>query len=157
MAIRIELDAKAVKELIGGDSEVELHLRKQIVCEFTRQHLVKLVKDETFRRVANEISSQVREILKNEYGIGTAAKLNTLAFDESIYSVRCQVRDMIQNIVQEELEKAKKSIAPEFDKWLVSNTAVWQNIAKSQATLEIKNEIRKGIARALEKAISDSE
>ncbi len=156
MATRIELDTKALASLIGGDSEVELHLRKQIVCEFTRQHLVNLVHDEAFKKVASDIKSQVSDILKNEYGIGTPA-LNKIAIDVSNYSARGQIRDMIKNIVQEELAVAMQKMRSEFDSWLVSNFEVWKRIANSQATLEIKNEIRKGIAKALEKAIGDSE
>ena len=39
MTVRIELNLSALERLLGGDSEIELGLRKAIVQEFATRHL----------------------------------------------------------------------------------------------------------------------
>lgn len=50
MSIVIRLDVPALERLIGGDSEVEVQLRKGVVEEFAKRHLTAVLKEETFAK-----------------------------------------------------------------------------------------------------------
>lgn len=155
MATRIELDAKALASIIGGDSEVELHLRKQIVCEFTRQHLVKLVKDEAFKAVADEISSTVKDILKSEYGVGNKIIFPDNSINEAQLHIRDRIRALISEIVKEEIEKAKSEITATLSAWNEAQKEAWKGFATRSASTVIRAEIKKDVMNAVEAAISN--
>src|SRR4051794_37602979 len=59
--MRIELNLPALERLLGGDTEIEVHLRQQIVDEFTRKYLKSLMNDETLKRISAEWSRQLKE------------------------------------------------------------------------------------------------
>ena len=154
MATRIELDTKALASIIGGDSEVELHLRKQIVCEFTRKYLVKLVKDEAFQAVASEISSTVRDVLKSEYGVGdTLVKVFNLSSEQN--HTRDRIRALISEIVKQEIEKAKSEITEVLSAWNEAQKEVWKGFATRSANSTIREEIKNGVMKALESALKE--
>ena len=155
MVTRIELDSKALASIIGGDSEVELHLRKQIVCEFTRQHLVKLVKDEAFKAVADEISSTVKDILKSEYGVGNKIIFPDNSINEAQLHIRDRIRALISEIVKEEIEKAKSEITATLSAWNEAQKEAWKGFATRSASTVIRAEIKKDIMNAVEAAISN--
>lgn len=50
--MRLELTLPALERLLGGDTEVEAHLRQQIVEEFAKKHLKAILNDETWKRVS---------------------------------------------------------------------------------------------------------
>lgn len=153
MAIRIELDAKALASIIGGDSEVELNLRKQIVCEFTRQHLVKLVHDEAFKSVANEISSTVRDVLKSEYGVGGNLAIPSSLLDSSQSDIRSKIRELISAVVKEEMEKAKSEsknvIRDIITEWTAAQKEEWKTTASRIAYAEIRAEVKRGLLQSI--------
>lgn len=161
MAIRIELDAKALASIIGGDSEVELNLRKQIVCEFTRQHLVKLVHDEAFKSVANEVSSTVRDVLKSEYGVGGNLAIPSLLYS-SQSDIRSKIRELISVVVNEEIEKAKSDLCESknvirdiITEWTAAQKEEWKTIANRIAYAEIRAEVKRGLLQAIQSATSN--
>lgn len=162
MAIRIELDAKALASIIGGDSEVELNLRKQIVCEFTRRHLVKLVHDEAFKSVANEISSTVRDVLKSEYGVGGNLAIPNSLLDSSQSDIRSKIRELISAVVKEEIEKAKSNLSESknvirdiITEWTAAQKEEWKTIANRIAYAEIRAEVKEGLLQAIQSATSN--
>jgi hypothetical protein len=64
---------EALERLIGGDSEVELEIRNNIVQEFTKKHLKALVNEGSIQKVANAIDKRLRdkaeEIIVDKFGI----------------------------------------------------------------------------------------
>jgi len=155
MATRIELDTKALASIIGGDSEVELHLRKQIVCEFTRQYLVKLVKDEAFQAVANEISSTVRDVLKSEYGVGNKIIYPDSSINEAQLHIRDRIRALISEIVKQETEKAKSEITAALSEWNEKQKEAWKGFATRSASSIIREEIKRDVMKALESSLKE--
>ena len=68
MAIKIQLNSKeALDRLIGGDSEIELTLRNNIVQEFAKTHLKSLVNDEVISKSINKVKSDLELQILNEF------------------------------------------------------------------------------------------
>lgn len=147
--IRVELDAKALASIIGGDSEVELHLRKQIVNEFTKRHLVELTKDAMFKDLQHQITLEIREILRRDYAV----------IESGI------IRASLQTARQGALSRAIEQIIPNlvedlFSKWVSEHfESVSQRIERrTEALLEaqfrtnIQRRIDEGIKQALDTA-----
>lgn len=65
MSIKIQINSLAALErLIGGDSDIEIQVRNNIVQEFTKRYLKDLVATEELKRFKNEIINSVREEIK---------------------------------------------------------------------------------------------
>jgi hypothetical protein len=69
MAIKIQLNSlDSLERLIGGDSEIELSIRNNIVQEFTKKHLKSLVQDEIITKNVAKVKSDLEfEILNSFY------------------------------------------------------------------------------------------
>lgn len=67
--MRLELTLPALERLIGGDTELELGLRYQIVEEFTKHHLKTIVNSEFWKERQDlwqaEVKAAVQEGLKD--------------------------------------------------------------------------------------------
>jgi hypothetical protein len=80
LTVKLDLNLPALERLLGGDAELEVQLRKQIVAEFTERHLAGVVKTEEYKKVLDhwrdaankcldaacqaEITRQVGELVK---------------------------------------------------------------------------------------------
>jgi hypothetical protein len=63
---------EALERLIGGDTEVELEIRNNIVQDFAKKHLKALVNEGSIQRVANQLektlASQAEDIINKKFG-----------------------------------------------------------------------------------------
>jgi hypothetical protein len=100
--MRLELNLPALERLLGGDTEVELHLRHQIVEEFTRKNIKSLINDETLRKLT--------EIWKNEAGKmveEAAGKLFEEKYERGgLGTMRYKIEEAIDDAVKNSLERA---------------------------------------------------
>lgn len=63
----------ALERLIGGDTEVEIEIRNNIVQEFSKKHLKALVNEGTIKTVADQINSALRahaeQVISDKFGV----------------------------------------------------------------------------------------
>lgn len=122
MAIVIRLDVPALERLIGGDSEVEVELRKGVVAEFARRHLTAVLKDESFQKFLRDeatlihtgldaiVHEKIGTIERKSDGWKTWDSINMRpAFREKIESA---ADFQIGQRIQEAVEKAWKVREP---------------------------------------------
>jgi len=64
--ISLEFNYEALKQLLGGDTEIEIELRNCIVQEFTRKHLKGIV-DDDFKKEINDYLNDKYVGLKQQY------------------------------------------------------------------------------------------
>lgn len=57
--MRVELTTKALDRLIGGETEIEVHLRHQVLEQFARARLKALCNDETMSKLHAELAAAV--------------------------------------------------------------------------------------------------
>lgn len=74
MSVNIRLDVPALERLIGGDTEIEVELRKGVVEAFAKHHLTAVLKDEAFARYL----SQERETLRTALNALIAEHIGTM-------------------------------------------------------------------------------
>lgn len=69
--VKISLSLAALERLIGGDSELEVELRHQIVRNFTEKHLKQLANSElmsqTYRQINNDIKTEVAKYVSGHW------------------------------------------------------------------------------------------
>lgn len=63
---------EALERLIGGDTDIEIEIRNNIVQEFTKKHLKAIVNEGTIKRVADNLnktlSAQAESIINDKFG-----------------------------------------------------------------------------------------
>ncbi len=62
--MRLELTLPALERLIGGDTEIEVGLRQQILEEFTKHRIKTLINAESIKQINAEWSRQLNEVVR---------------------------------------------------------------------------------------------
>ena len=101
--IKIQLDASALRELIGGDSEIELELRNGVVQNFARKYL-KIV----------DLNPQYASTLLHE--MATDVVKESFAMDKVENYVKSVLRHGIEKLVCSKVNKKLKMISEQIDK-----------------------------------------
>lgn len=125
---------EALERLIGGDTEVEIDIRQNIVETFTKKHLKTLANDTTMARIGELVKQECgKELLesfevKNSWGSGTKTefKLNEKArqlLKESLrYTIDSEIRDIIDEQIELQNSKAKvKEILERATEYIVGD------------------------------------
>ena len=116
--ITIKIDSKLLKEIIGGEANIEL--RKGIVENFTNLHLKTLLNDEDLQeridRVEKNImkitNSVVKESYLKRYPHGHSP--NLILADEFKKKISIAVRAEANTFVREEMRKVRKYMNEEI-------------------------------------------
>jgi len=120
MSTKIQINSlEALERLIGGDTDLELELRNNIVQEFTKKYLKGIVEQENgkittaindIRREANatfrEVATRQVATVKTEWG-RTTYTIQPSVVEDMKTRVRDSVRDIVRELVKEEMEKQK--------------------------------------------------
>jgi len=119
--MKIQINSLAALErLIGGDSNVELEIRENIVQEFAKKHLKPLANDELIKKhkediqrdisaVSSAVSQEVEHITaaefgqfkKDSWGKPTGFILSPEVKETVVNSAREQFRPMLAQLVEE--------------------------------------------------------
>lgn len=160
MSIVIRLDVPALERLIGGDTEVEVQLRKGVVEEFARRHLTAVLKDEAFagylakeRSVVNEglnalVKERIGEIKREPYGYNSrdVVYLSREAKDALTTEAEKRVGEFVRKTVEEVWARREPVISREVYKLIAEKTdrltesviqdAVKERLAKIAKTIK---------------------
>lgn len=145
--MRLELNLPALERLIGGDTELELDLRKQIVQEFAKRHLKEVAKTATYEAAMEVAKRYVNEAAKETFGI------EDLATNHLWPTVGYRLKSMIESLVKEMAQKVVdeallKTIEYQKDYW---GQEVRQMVEKA-VDRQIEKEVQEGIRKRLEAA-----
>ena len=106
--MQMVLTLPALERLIGGDTEIELILRKQIAREFAKQHLDFLVDEEVATRVARAEATVIEAAAKEEVDID---KLLTSPHWPSLSTrLRSIIRTEVEKLTQECVDAALRKV-----------------------------------------------
>jgi uncharacterized protein YajQ (UPF0234 family) len=146
--MRIELDSSALDRLIGGDTEVELHLRKQIVQEFAKRQLKVVAETTAYGDAVEEIKQHVNKLVKEHFGV------ENLVTSHLWPTIDYRLKSMIESLVKEHAQKAVdvallEIIEHQKHYW---NRAI-EAVVKKNMDRQIEKEIEKGIRERLEAAL----
>lgn len=98
--MRLELTLPALEKLIGGETAIELDLRKAIVVEFARRHLKEVATEEIYKGVLAEIRKHVNIVVKEQLDVSEIATAQIWP------SVSARLRSLITSVVESHAQKA---------------------------------------------------
>lgn len=143
--MKLVLTVPALERLIGGDTEVEVELRKSIVQEFSKRHLTAVAKE-----VYNDIEAAkalIKEQVLREMG---AVKLE--AWSGGRYKLTSECTTAIKVSVMDVIHEAVAAAAKEA--WVEFRPQILERLTKAyerEALAVIKEQVRKDILEALGK------
>lgn len=105
--MKMELNLPALERLIGGDSEIELKLRRQIVKVFEDHHLKQLATNMMQPQVIAVITEKVNATVKEELDIPRMA-------DDLWPTISAKLRELIWGEVRTQVRAAVESVTAEF-------------------------------------------
>lgn len=142
--VKVQLNLPALERLIGGDSEMEVQLRHQVVREFSKHHLTALLKDETWKAadkaLREEIAKQVVEVL----GLNLREQGWVPAYPSQLKNnIKQQIRDTCEQAVREAISKAIEERVEFLKNGLIAEIT-------RQINQVVRTEVIKGIRAELE-------
>lgn len=96
----IQLNLPALERLIGGDSEIELELRHQVVENFAKQHLKPLINDKFIAQIRKEIEEQIKTWVGFQNG-----------YNQVVGKYRNEIREPVRKLVMEAVDEVIKEVA----------------------------------------------
>jgi len=122
--IEIRLDVPALERLIGGDSQVEIDLRRGVVEAFAKTHLTKILKDETFAKFladeAKVIEAGLNALVSQHIGFvkdnGWSAPKNVILHPAILTRLEGVVEAALSAVVQEKIGAAWAAMEPALTK-----------------------------------------
>jgi hypothetical protein len=116
MAMKIILDHKALDKLIGGDTEIEIELRKGVVENFAKHKLSTLFNDEYIQEritvirntITSQLSEAIRKFVNEQFGITSfsykkelSSELRTLLKKEADKLIVKEVKETVSKTINE--------------------------------------------------------
>jgi len=90
--MKIQLDEKALERLIGGDSEIEVELRSNVVQAFAKRHLKGVIEERYLYELKKEICDYFRGFYSNRYELKP--------------EVKQMIADEVKKVIGAEIKKA---------------------------------------------------
>ena len=109
MGIKIQINSlEALERLIGGDNELEISIRDNIVQEFTNKYLKGLVNSDKIKEASWSINQKIRNCVEETYLSGAYLK------PEIINNIRKEVKDYVDkclhSYLDDEINKELRSL-----------------------------------------------
>lgn len=111
--MKFELTLPALERLIGGDTEIEITARRQIVEHFAKTQLKSLLRDEAHKTMSREwveeIRAQVAEVMSEMKAARDArvkAEINPANY---LWDVRDTIRKAVESEIKDQVEKIIES------------------------------------------------
>ena len=99
MGIKIPINSlEALERLIGGDNELEISIRDNIVQEFTNKYLKGLVNSDKIKEASWSINQKIRNCVEETYLSGTYLK------PEIVNNIRKEVKDYVDKCLHSYLD-----------------------------------------------------
>lgn len=109
--MKLQLNSKeALDRLIGGDSELEMHIRNNIVQEFTKKHLKALTETDLMKQSIKDITNAIERETTQYFGEYKGNWNRELQLKQ-------EIKDMINNHISYWVEnQIGKKVREEVDK-----------------------------------------
>lgn len=109
--MKLELSVAALERLLGGNTEIEVALRHQIVETFAKKHLYALINSAAFKAVNEDWMTKVQEqltavitSLQAERAVDPEGHAS-YAFQSFSWNLRPLIETMVLKIIREEVQK----------------------------------------------------
>ena len=141
--MKLELNMPALERLIGGDSEIELELRKQIVQEFAKRHLISVAEIASYQAVVEAVKQHVNAYVKEQLGIENLLGCHWPTMDQRLSYM---IKDLVDKRAQAAVDEALKKVI-EYQKNYWPRDI--ERVVKKELERRIEEEVEKGIRQRL--------
>lgn len=102
--MKIQLDAKALEAMIGGDTETEIEIRHSIVQAFAKKYLKAIANE----RIIQAAQSTVNEFVRREVA---SISWSVASLDSRVAAtIREAINKQVVEIINDELETVRKNL-----------------------------------------------
>ncbi len=93
--VKLSLNREALERLLGGDTQLEIDLRYQVVKEFSKRHLKEVVESPLYAKTLREITAILDQEIKEQVGTTTYSIVW-----QDIPTIKGTVKELIEGAVQ---------------------------------------------------------
>lgn len=156
--VKIQINSVAALErLIGGDSALELELRKSVVVEFSRRHLGEVVADAGVRKAIHDLGLVIQQSIANEiasYKLDWNNRATEIKFQPEIEAkVKKLAKDTFDKLLGEYLSACFAETSATFkakaEEYIVR--------AVDAAMLDVRRETIRRVKQAMDKLAEEPE
>ncbi len=104
MGIKIQINSlEALERLIGGDSELEIEIRSNIVQEFSRKHLKSIANTKAIQESIKKIDIRVNSAVEHEFKKYFEIKLSYPRMTTLKEAERKAIRNSVRSVIDTEI------------------------------------------------------
>jgi hypothetical protein len=153
MSIKIQINSlKALERLIGGDNEIEIEIRNNIVQEFSKRYLKSIVSDRLILRVKEDLEADIIKSANEQFGEYSYYR-RSFNFKPEFAT---KMEESILIPVREEfLASAGKLVAQVKDELLEELRPEFENYIKLNLDAAIQNQINVHIANKVDQIVTE--
>lgn len=152
--VKMFLSGPALERLIGGDTEMEMHCRQQIVDSFARRHLTSIANSEAHKKTVTEIRKficdtvgvTIKELMREHIGDTDGDKsqwwLNEMQISEKFQDhLKAKVRTMAVELASQACDDAKVWLKD----LLEQQKRLWEERVVREVQAQIQTSIREQV------------
>lgn len=113
--LKISLNGPALERLIGGDTEVELELRQQIVENFARKYLKELVNHQALQPIGQEILKEIKKEIGEEIWDSKKGQWGVVARERIQALLQKAIEQQLSVVLDNTVQKAMDTLAARLD------------------------------------------
>lgn len=153
--VKIQLSLPALERLIGGNSELEVQLRHQVVANFAKHRLKELINDTTWRKIYTEWSTEIERLVMeklNEYLDKTEQDGKSKA--ERATLDHCPPLRRLQELVARNVDGAVENATSQaIDRYITSRVEHYKEYIDRSVKMRLDQNIRVLVKEEVEKRI----
>lgn len=141
--MKLSLNREALERLLGGDTQLEVELRHQVVEEFSKRHLKDVVDSTAYAKVLNEVQKVITDEIKKSVGEqtynsvwGGLSKAAPTVKEIVEREVHSQIKKVVQETIQETAEIQR-------DTWFTYINQKVQALFDREISHLVQNEFKK--------------
>jgi hypothetical protein len=149
MSVKIQINSlEALERLIGGDSELEIEMRKSIAYDFTTKHLKSLANDPAVQAHMDKARSQLTETVRVEVEKKLGGLVRTNNYPYTAFAFNTETRQYIDKAVSDRFEEfVKTKVAEAMKVWTPEQI---NKIVDREVVHQIHTKVRDGVKARLE-------
>ena len=145
--MKLQLTIPALERLIGGDTEIEVDLRKQIVHEFAKRHLKNVADEEIHKAAVDEVKKHVNAAAKEAFDINGVLGAT---WPDASRRLESMVKSVVESSVQQIVDEALAKVIQRQNHYWTQQLA---DVVDRAVHRDIEKLVEQGIQKRLKAAI----
>ena len=144
--MKLELTLPALERLIGGDTEVEVALRYNIVEEFVKKHLKTILNDAAFKRMTSEFHKSLNVEIEKVINELKNSRQDYIDNGHIVNELKWGFDKVIREVVVDQINEITKSVIADQKRSIIHAI---REAVKTELNINIKAMVAEGIKQRL--------